>query len=121
MAFELFVPVVVVTLYSRLFDGSIHAFHLAIGPWVLDLCEAEFDVVFPAAHVEHVGHEWCCWAICISRRKRELDTGVGENDVNFVGNGFDEASRNAEAEVLPVLFTSWTKTNLLVRSTATQR
>lgn len=43
------------------FDGgllycSVHPFDLAVGPWVLDLGEPVFDLVFVAAHVEHVGH-----------------------------------------------------------------
>ena len=38
-------------------DGAVHAFDLAVGPRVLDLGQAMFDVVFLAAHVEHVRHD----------------------------------------------------------------
>ena len=44
-------------------DGPVNAFHLAIGPWVLDLGQAMIDAVFPAAHVKHVGHVGGYWTI----------------------------------------------------------
>lgn len=86
MAFELFVAVVVVTPDGRFFDGSVHAFRLAIRPWVFDLGEAVFDAIFPAAHVEHVGHKGSRRPVSVAWRISKLDAVVGVNRPGIAGD-----------------------------------
>ena len=45
---------VVVSLDGGLFDGSVHAFHLAVGPGVVNFCEPVFNVMFLANTVKEV-------------------------------------------------------------------
>ena len=54
MGFELLMRAVVVSLDSGLFDSTVHAFHLAIGPGVIDFSQAVFNVMFLANTVKEV-------------------------------------------------------------------
>lgn len=90
MCFELLMAVVVEALDGRFLDGPVHAFDLAIGPWMLDLGEAVLDAVFSASHVEHVGHVTRGWPVGVSRREGELDAIVGQDDVDLVWYGRDQ-------------------------------
>ena len=70
--------------------------------------------------VEHVRHVSCRRAVRVARREGELDAVVGENGVDFVGNGRDQGFEEGRGRrPLPVFLTSCTKANLLVRSMAT--
>ena len=72
--FELLMAVVMIPFDGCFPDGSVHAFDLAVGPWVFNLGEPMFDAVLAAAHVEHVGDVGGRRPISVSRRKGELDT-----------------------------------------------
>jgi hypothetical protein len=80
-----------ITLNSRFLDCSVHAFDLAVRPWVLDLGQPMFDVILPAAHIEHMRHVSCRRAIRVARRESELDPIVGENRVDLIGNSCDQS------------------------------
>ena len=54
MCFELFICAVVVALDGGLFDSSVHAFHLAVGPGMIDFGQAVFNVMFLANMVKEV-------------------------------------------------------------------
>jgi hypothetical protein len=84
MGFELAVAVVVIALDGGVFDGSVHAFHLAISPGVLDFGQPVSNAVFTATHVEHVGHVCCCRPVNVAWWKGKLDTVVGQNRMDFV-------------------------------------
>ncbi len=90
MIFELFVALVMIAFDGRFLDCPVHAFDLTIGPRMLDFGQPMFDPIFPAAHVEHVRHVFCCWAICVARRESELDAIVGENRMDFVRDCCDQ-------------------------------
>lgn len=77
--FELLAAVVVAAFDGGFLDGAVHAFHLPVGPWMLDFGQAVFDAVFAAAHVEHVGHVPSRGTIGIAGWKGELDTVVGQH------------------------------------------
>ena len=49
MCLELVLEAVVIALDGGFLDGSVHAFDLTIGPWVVDLCGAMFDAMLKAA------------------------------------------------------------------------
>ena len=89
MLFELQVAVVVKAFDSGFFDRAVHPLDLAVCPRVLDLGETVLDAVLAAAHVEHMRHVAGSRAIGIARRKGELNAVVGENSMDFVGNGCD--------------------------------
>lgn len=91
MGFELAVAVVVIALNGGVFDGSVHAFHLAIGPGMFDFGQPVFNAVFTAAHVKHVGHECRCRPVSVAWWKGKLDAVIGQNRMDFAGNGFDES------------------------------
>lgn len=52
---ELPMALVMIAFDGGVLDRPVHAFHLAIGPGMLDLGEAVRNPVFVAAHVEHMG------------------------------------------------------------------
>ena len=54
MCFELFMCAVVVSLDGGLFDDSVHAFHLAVGPGMIDFSQAVFNIVLMANTVKEV-------------------------------------------------------------------
>ena len=54
MGFELRMCAVVIALDGGLFDGSVHAFHLAVGPGMIDFGEPVFNVMFLANTVKEV-------------------------------------------------------------------
>lgn len=88
--FELVVGVVEVSLDGGVFDGSIHALDLPVGPGVVGLGESVLDSMKVADPVEGVSTEACGWALPILRQIGELDAVVGEHGVDAVWNGFDE-------------------------------
>src|SRR6516225_6474515 len=67
-----------IALNSGFLDRSVHALDLAVRPWMLDLGQPMFDVIFLAAHIEHMRHVSCRRAIRVARRESELDPIVGE-------------------------------------------
>lgn len=79
-------------LDSGFLDGTVHPLDLAVRPRVPDFGEAVLDAVLPAAHVEHMRHIAGSRAIGIARRKGELNTIVGENGMDFVGDGCDQSN-----------------------------
>ena len=70
--------IVMIALNSGFLDRSVHALDLAVRPWMLDLGQPMFDVIFLAAHIEHMRHVSCRRAIRVARRESELDPIVGE-------------------------------------------
>ena len=85
-------------LNSGFLDRSVHALDLAVRPWMLDLRQPMFDVIFPAAQIEHMRHVSCCRAIRVARRESEPDPIVGENRVDLVGNRRDQSVEEDRGE-----------------------
>ena len=85
MVLELLVVVVMITLNSCLFDGSIHAFHLAIGPGMLDIGKPVLNAVLIADPVKDV-LESEALPLLIGK----LNTVVCQHDMNGIGNGCNE-------------------------------
>ena len=90
MASQLIVAVIVVAFDGSVLDGSVHSFDLSIRPGVFDLGQPVVDIIFAAAHIEHVGEIGCGRAIPVARRQGELDAIVGQDRVDFVRYGCDE-------------------------------
>lgn len=80
-----------------------------------NFCEPVFDPVFLTSHVEHVGQLCCRWSVLVARRESELDAIVGENDVDFVGNGLDECFQESRG-CFPVGFVHESYESKLTRS-----
>src|ERR1700730_17631614 len=74
-----------IALNSGFLDRSVHALDLAVRPWMLDLGQPMFDVIFLAAHIEHMRHVSCRRAIRVARRESELDLFVGVRRVDLAG------------------------------------
>ena len=96
--FELGVRAVMVALNGRLFESSVHSFDLAIGPGMVRLGQPVLDAVGFAKHVEHMHAPPGRGSETVLRQIGELETVVGEQGVDFVGNGFDQGF---EARVKP--------------------
>ena len=90
VAFELIAAVVVVALDGGFLDRAVHAFDLAVGPGMSDLCQAVFDPILLATHVEHMGHVAGRRPVGVTRRESELDAVVGQDGMDLIGNGLDE-------------------------------
>ena len=88
--FELVVGVVKVSLDGGVFDGSIHALDLPVGPGVVGPGQPVLDSLKVADSVEGMATEACGWTLAILRQIGELDAVVGEHGVDAVWNGFDE-------------------------------
>jgi len=92
MVAQLFMAVVVETLYGSVLEGAVHVLDLPIGPWMIDLREAVLDSIFTASHVEHMGRVLGGWSVGVSRRISKLDVVVGEHRVDFVGHNPDHSA-----------------------------
>jgi len=118
---ELLVCSVVISAHGGFLKGAVHAFDLAVGPWVIWLGETMFDTMLPANALEAVQPVSRCRPRSMLRHIAELDTIIGQNGVDLVGAAAIRASRKA-AEVLTLAASySWAKANFEVRSIATNR
>ena len=52
MLFEFGKRVVVISLDSRVFQGAVHAFDLAVGPRMAEFCQAMLDAQFDAGGIK---------------------------------------------------------------------
>ena len=88
MCFELFMCAVVVALEGGLFDGSVHAFHLAVGPGMIDFSESVFNVMFLANTVKEAHR---CRFILFAVGK--LSAVIGQEGVYLVRQGRNDISQ----------------------------
>ena len=88
MCFELFMCAVVVSLDGGLFDGSVHAFHLAVGPGMIDFSESVFNIVLMANTVKEVHR---CRFILFAVGK--LSAVISQEGVYFVRQGRNDISQ----------------------------
>ena len=88
--FELVMGVIEVSLDGGVFDGSVHALDLPVGPRVVGLGEPVFDSMKVAEPVEGVSTEACGRPLPVLWQVGELDAVVREDGVDAVRNGFDE-------------------------------
>ena len=72
---------VVVALDGGIFDGSVHALDLTIGPGMVRLGQAMFDSILCADAVEQMAGKPCSWPIAIAWRVTKLNTVVGQDGV----------------------------------------
>ena len=79
MCFELFMCAVVIALDGGLFDSTVHAFHLAVSPGMIDFSESVFNVMFLANTVKEVHR---CRFILFAVGK--LSAVIGQEGVYFV-------------------------------------
>lgn len=91
--FELPMVVIMIAFDSSVFDRAVHPLDLTIGPGMLDFGQPVLDAILPAPHIEHVRHVACRWSIGVAGWKGELDAVVGQNGVDFVGNGLDQGGK----------------------------
>src|SRR5690349_20754748 len=54
MVFELLVVFIVIAVYRIFFEGSVHPFHLSIGPRVIHLGKSVFDGMFLTYSIENM-------------------------------------------------------------------
>lgn len=90
MRFELVVGVVEVSLHGSVFDGSVHALDLAIGPKMVGYSKPVLDSADIASAVEGVAAKTCGWSLPVLRQVGELDAVIGKHGVDAVWNRFDE-------------------------------
>src|SRR6266567_388728 len=101
MASKLTMSLIVEAFDGRLLDGAVHALDLSVGPRVLGLCETMVDVLLRASEFEGVSAEDLVplqhsldldRSPAIAARLGEVRAIVGQDGVDFVGNGFDKGS-----------------------------
>lgn len=81
---ELAAVVVVVALDGRLFDGSVHALYLAVGPGMVGLGESMFDAMLQADAVEGMPSEPGGWSFAVLGQIGELDSVIGQHGVDAI-------------------------------------
>lgn len=101
--FELDMGVVEVSLDGGVFDGSVHAFDLPVGPGMVGFSQSVFDSMKVADAVEGVSTKACGWALTVFRQVGELDAVVGEHGMDTIRNGLDKGSeeRSGGSHVCP--------------------
>jgi hypothetical protein len=99
MLAQLIVIVIMVAMDSSLLDRSVHAFDLAIGPWMLDLGQPVINVVSGASTLECVTPEQLSFRSHLPDVRRcpaltswisELNAVVGEDRMDGVRNSINE-------------------------------
>ena len=98
MLSKLIVAVVVIAADSRFFERSIHAFDLAVGPWVIDLGQPVFNGKFAAGALKDVLE-----GVSVALSIDELNTVISEDGVNFIGDGVDQVSQELRRHQFPSL------------------
>ena len=88
--FELVVGVVEVSLDGGVFDGSVHAFDLPIGPGMVGLGQPVFDSMNETEPVKGMATEACGWSLAVLRQIVELDAVIGEHGVDAIWNGLEQ-------------------------------
>ena len=91
MGAKLVVAVVVISFDGRILDGAVHPLDLAVCSRMIDFGEAVLDSGFAAAHSEHTGGLLGGWAAGVTWRVSELDAVVGQDSVDSVRDGGDQA------------------------------
>ena len=74
---ELLMAFLVEALNCSFFDGTVHALHLTIGPRMVRLCKAMFDIVRLTDHIEP--HLTGVCGVSVTRLLGELDAIVRQN------------------------------------------
>ena len=90
VASELFMIVIVIPFDSRFLDGAVHAFDLSIGPRMPRFGQAMFDPMPPAGAVEWMAAMAGCGSIPVLRQISELNTVIGQDCVDVVGDSFGQ-------------------------------
>lgn len=99
MLSEVFVGLVVEAFDSGFFEGSVHAFDLAVGPGMFRLGEAVVDIGFGAGELEGVSaEEFATFEGELDLRRSgtaiawsgEVDSIIGQHCVDGVRHGFDQ-------------------------------
>lgn len=88
MAAQLFVDFIVVAFHRRVLDGAVHAFDLAIGPWMVRLGQTMFCPIRLTDHLK--AHRPRIGSVPVLRLLRKLDTVIGQDRVELVRHGFAE-------------------------------
>ena len=78
MASKLIVAGIVMASDGGVFDGSVHALDLTVGPGMIGLGQAMLDPVFCADAIEQMTGEPCCRPVAMARWMTELDAIVGQ-------------------------------------------
>ena len=99
MAAELVVVVVVIAFDCGFFNGAVHPLYLTIRPGVGNFCEPVLNIVFSADPVKDM-FKGCGVLFAIG----ELDSVIGENDVDFIGKHFDQIAQKLGRDHLPGAF-----------------
>lgn len=121
---------VIEALDGGLFEGSVHALDLAVGPGMLRLGQAMIDVGFGTGELEGMGAEqFSAFERKLDLRdsrtaipgRGEMHAVVGEHGVDLVGHDLDQCVQEVGRDSLRGLSCTSTKANLEVRSMATKR
>ena len=96
---QLVMRVVVVSPDGCLFQGSVHALNLAIGPRVIWLGQTMFDAIFTTDAIEHVDAVLRGRAIAVLGHVAELNAVVGQHGVDFVGNSSDDVLKEGGSDL----------------------
>jgi hypothetical protein len=71
-----------VALYSRLFDGTIHALHLPVGPGVIGLGQIMINTAQKTDPVKWMALEACSQSFAILQKIGELDVVIREDSID---------------------------------------
>jgi len=83
--FQVFMIVVMIPFDRRFLDRAVHAFDLAIGPWVSDFCQSVINVMLRTDTIKDVNA-----GMFVTGKVGELDTVVCQNCVECIRHGLDQ-------------------------------
>ena len=93
MLAELRMRVVVITMHSRIFNCTVHAFHLPIGPRMVQLGQPMLNAMLQADAVKEVEE-----GVPLPLLVRKLDAVVSQNGMDAVGYGRNQAAQEVTGD-----------------------
>lgn len=94
--FQLVIIAVMVPFDRCFLDRAVHAFNLAIGPWVFDFCQSMINAVLGTDTVKDMNAR-----AFVVGQVGELDTVVRQDDVDPIGRHFEQVAQECRRHHFP--------------------
>jgi hypothetical protein len=79
-----------VSVDGGILDGSVHAFYLTVGPWMVGPGQPMLDSMKETEPIKGMATEACGWPLKVLRQLGELDATIVKNGVDAIRNCIDK-------------------------------
>ena len=97
------VAFIVIATDGGVLQGAVHAFDLAIGPWVVGLCQAVLDAMHAARPVKRMAAPAGGRLLPVPGQVGELDAIVGQDGMDRIEHRFDEIVEESDSRLALVV------------------